>query len=68
MEEFSGLNSSFLYLEIPKTPMQIVGVTIIEGSLEFDDFRQYVSKQLHTVENLPKSWSQCRLVSIDLFG
>lgn len=52
MQELSGLDASFLYLETPKIPMHIGGVAILEGSLKFDDFRQYVSDRVHTVEKL----------------
>lgn len=52
MEELSGLDASFLYLETPKMPMHIGGVTIIEGSLQFDDFRQFVQDRMHTVDKL----------------
>lgn len=52
MEELSGLDASFLYLETPKVPMHIGGVAIIEGSLEFDDFRQFIQDRLHTVDKL----------------
>jgi diacylglycerol O-acyltransferase len=52
MEELSGVDASFLYLETPKMPMHIGGVSIIEGSLEFDDFRQFIQNRLHTVDKL----------------
>jgi diacylglycerol O-acyltransferase len=52
IEELSGLDAAFLYLETPKIPMHIGGVSIIEGSLPFDDFRQFVQDRLHTVEKL----------------
>jgi diacylglycerol O-acyltransferase len=52
MEELSGLDASFLYLETPKMPMHIGGVSIIEGSLKFDDFRQFVQDRLHNVDKL----------------
>ncbi|MFT5984345.1 MAG: diacylglycerol O-acyltransferase, partial [Ulvibacter sp.] len=61
MKELSGLDASFLYLETPKIPMHIGGVAIIEGSLEFDDFRQYVSERVHTVEKLTQ-----KLVTVPL--
>ena len=52
MEELPGLDASFLYLETPKIPMNIDGVAVMEGSLKFDDFRQYASERVHTVEKL----------------
>ena len=32
--------------------MHIGGVAVMEGSLKFDDFRQYVNERVHTVEKL----------------
>lgn len=61
MQELSGLDASFLYLETPKIPMHIGVVAIIEGSLKFDDFRQYVSDRVHTVEKLTQ-----KLVTVPL--
>jgi WS/DGAT/MGAT family acyltransferase len=61
MEELSGLDASFLYLETPKIPMHIGGVAILEGSLKFDDFRQYVSDRVHTVDKLTQ-----KLVTVPL--
>jgi WS/DGAT/MGAT family acyltransferase len=61
MEELSGLDASFLYLETSKIPMHIGGVAILEGSLKFDDFRQYVSERVHTVEKLTQ-----KLVTVPL--
>jgi WS/DGAT/MGAT family acyltransferase len=52
MEELSGLDASFLYLETPKTPMHIGGVNVLEGSMNFDDFRQFIQDRLHTVDKL----------------
>jgi diacylglycerol O-acyltransferase len=52
MEELSGLDASFLYLETSKIPMHIGGVAILEGSLSFDDFKQFVADRLHTVDKL----------------
>lgn len=52
MEEFSGLDASFLYLETPKIPMHIGGIVIVEESLNYEVFCQYVSERLHTFERL----------------
>lgn len=52
MEELSGLDASFLYLETPKTPMHIGGVNVLEGSMNFDDFRQFIQDRVHTVAKL----------------
>ncbi|TDF39761.1 wax ester/triacylglycerol synthase family O-acyltransferase [Alteromonadaceae bacterium M269] len=61
MEELSGLDASFLYLETPKIPMHIGGVVVLEGSLQFEDFREFISQRLHTVPKLTQ-----KLVSIPL--
>ena len=52
MEELSGSDASFLYLKTSKVPMHIGGVSIIKGSLKFDDFRQFVQDRLHKVDKL----------------
>ena len=52
MEELSGLDASFLYLETPKVPMHIGGVAILEGSLSFDDFHKYLEERIHLVPKL----------------
>jgi diacylglycerol O-acyltransferase len=52
MEELSGLDASFLYLESAKMPMHIGHIAIIEGSLTFDDFKAYFKERLHGVERL----------------
>lgn len=52
MEELSGLDASFLFLESDKTPMHIGSIGIIEGSLNFDHFRQYIQQRLPLVERL----------------
>ena len=52
MELLSGVDASFLYMESPKVPMHIGGVAILEGSLQFDSFQQYLQERIHTVERL----------------
>jgi WS/DGAT/MGAT family acyltransferase len=52
MEELSGIDASFLYLESAKMPMHIGQVAIIEGSLTFDDFKAYFEECLPRVERL----------------
>lgn len=52
MKELSGLDAAFLFLETPKMPMHIGGVSIIQGSLQFDDFREFVQDRLHIVDKL----------------
>ncbi|GAA0859084.1 wax ester/triacylglycerol synthase family O-acyltransferase [Aliiglaciecola litoralis] len=52
MEELSGLDASFLYLETEKIPMHIGGVAILEGSMQFDDFFSFIEKRVHLVDKL----------------
>jgi diacylglycerol O-acyltransferase len=52
MQELSGLDASFLYMETPKIPMHIGGVAILEGSLQFADFFKFIEERVHTVDKL----------------
>lgn len=52
MEELSGIDASFLYLETPKIPMHIGGVAIIEGSMKFEDFFKFIQDRVHLVDKL----------------
>ncbi|MBC2715632.1 MAG: wax ester/triacylglycerol synthase family O-acyltransferase [Desulfobacteraceae bacterium] len=57
MQELSGLDATFLYLETPNIPMHVGGVSVIEGSLDFDTFRDLIKTRIH----LSRSFTQ-RLV------
>lgn len=57
MQELSGLDATFLYLETPNVPMHVGGVSVIEGSLDFDSFRDLIKTRIH----LSRSFTQ-RLV------
>lgn len=59
VEGLSGLDSSFLYLESPRAPMHVGGVSVIEGSLRFDDFRDLLASRIHLTPRLTQ-----RLVEI----
>ncbi len=61
MQALTGLDASFLYLETPNAPMHVGGLAIIEGSLEFETFRDLLKSRLHLV----KSFTQ-RLVEVPL--
>ena len=61
MEELSGLDASFLYLESEKIPMHIGGVAILEGTLKFDDFYQFFEQRVHAVARLRQ-----KLVSVPM--
>ena len=47
MQQLSGLDSSFLYLEMANTPMHVGGLNVYEGSLTFDEFRDFLAERLH---------------------
>lgn len=52
MEELSGLDASFLFLETEKIPMHIGGVAILEGSMKFEDFYTFIQDRVHLVPKL----------------
>ncbi|MGB1249173.1 MAG: wax ester/triacylglycerol synthase family O-acyltransferase [Candidatus Promineifilaceae bacterium] len=52
MQELSGLDSSFLYMETPTTPMHVGSVAVFEGSLSFDDFRALISSRIHLLPRM----------------
>lgn len=52
MQELSGLDASFLFLENDKLPMHIGAVSILEGPLSFDDFKHFLRQRVHLVEKL----------------
>ncbi len=51
MQQLSGLDAEFLYLETPKSPMHIGGVYIYappkDGVMTFERFRNYLESRLH---------------------
>lgn len=53
MQELSGLDASFLYLEAPNMPMHVGGVSVIEGSLDFDAFRDLL--ETHNTKRTDKT-------------
>jgi diacylglycerol O-acyltransferase len=61
MEELSGLDASFLYMETAKMPMHIGGVNILEGSMQFDEFKQFIEERVHMVARLTQ-----KLVTVPL--
>jgi WS/DGAT/MGAT family acyltransferase len=50
VKELSGLDASFLYLEILKIPIHMGGVAIVRGVFKFDNFQQYVSERICNFE------------------
>jgi len=54
MNPLSGLDAAFLYLESPRTPMHVAGLSIFErpssgAALDFLTFRAHVAARLHLV-------------------
>lgn len=47
IKQISGQDATFLYAESPSSPMHIGSLTIIEGSLSFEDFRATLASKLH---------------------
>ena len=47
-----GLDSSFLYLETDNIPMHIGGLDVCDGSLTFDEFREFIAARLHVAPRL----------------
>ena len=52
MQALSGLDAAFLFLESNKQPMHIGGVAILESSLKFEAFKQFLNQRIHTVPKL----------------
>ncbi|MCU0443307.1 MAG: wax ester/triacylglycerol synthase family O-acyltransferase [Microscillaceae bacterium] len=52
MEPITGLDATFLYTETANSPMHVGSVAVIEGSLNFEDFRQVLLSRLHLIPKL----------------
>jgi diacylglycerol O-acyltransferase len=65
MQALSGLDSSFLYLETDSQPMHVGGLNIYEGSLSFEDFRNFLKERLPLAPRLRERLVQVPL-SLDL--
>ena len=48
----SGLDASFLFLETPRQPMHVGSVSVFEGSIQFEEFRDMLAARLHLVPRL----------------
>ena len=46
LKPISGTDAGFLYVETPTSPMHIGGLTIVEGELSFDDFKNVIKARL----------------------
>lgn len=49
VKSISGLDATFLYGETPTSPMHVGSVAIIEGSLEYKDFRKIIMSRIHHI-------------------
>ncbi len=47
IKPISGTDAAFLYAESPKSPMHIASLTIVEGSIDFEEFRNNLASKLH---------------------
>jgi len=52
MQQLSGLDASFIFLETPRTPMNIGGIYIFDGHtpsglMTFERFREHIRSRLH---------------------
>ena len=54
VQQISGQDATFLYAESPNSPMHIATLTIVEGSLEFKDFKAIVASKLHMIPKFRK--------------
>lgn len=61
LEQISGSDAAFLYAESPSSPMQIATLTVVEGSLKFEDFKANVASKLHLIPKFRK-----RLLNVPL--
>lgn len=54
MQQISGQDATFLYAESPTSPMHIATLTIVEGSIEFNNFKEIVASKLHLIPKFRK--------------
>ncbi|MHB0754063.1 wax ester/triacylglycerol synthase family O-acyltransferase [Polaribacter sp. M15] len=54
IQQISGSDAAFLYAESPSSPMHIATLTVVEGSLEFEDFKAIVASKLHLIPKFRK--------------
>ncbi len=52
IKPISGMDSTFLYVETPTSPMHIGAVAVIEGSLDFDSFKRTIASRIHQIPKL----------------
>ncbi|GEQ86976.1 hypothetical protein ULMS_24840 [Patiriisocius marinistellae] len=49
IKQISGSDAAFLYAESPTSPMHIASLNIVEGSLNFKDFKKIVASKMHLI-------------------
>nr|WHV03911.1 putative wax ester synthase/acyl-CoA:diacylglycerol acyltransferase [uncultured bacterium]WHV03912.1 putative wax ester synthase/acyl-CoA:diacylglycerol acyltransferase [uncultured bacterium]WHW29843.1 Wax ester synthase/acyl-CoA:diacylglycerol acyltransferase [uncultured bacterium]WHW29849.1 wax ester/triacylglycerol synthase family O-acyltransferase [uncultured bacterium] len=54
IEQISAQDATFLYAESPTSPMHIGSLTIVEGSLNFNDFKAILASKLHLMPKFRK--------------
>lgn len=54
VQQISGSDAAFLYADSPTSPMHIATLTIVEGSLEYQDFKDIVASKLHLIPKFRK--------------
>lgn len=54
IKPISGMDSTFLHVETPTSPMHIGSVAIIEGSLDFESFKKTIASRIHMIPKLRK--------------
>ena len=60
-KQISGQDATFLYAESSSSPMHIGSLTIIEGSLSFEDFKANLASKIHLMPKFRQ-----RLLSVPL--
>lgn len=54
VQQISGQDAAFLYAESPTSPMHIATLTIVDGALKFEDFKDIVASKLHLIPKFRK--------------
>jgi len=54
IKQVSGSDAAFLYAESPSSPMHIATLTVVEDSLNFEDFKAIVASKLHLIPKFRK--------------
>ena len=49
IQQISGNDATFLYAESPTSPMHVATLTMVEGSLKYEDFKEIIAAKLHLV-------------------